>query len=81
MVVDLIGADVERHAPEQLLARFVSESKRLGRIEKHVVRIERARSARRQMLLEKRIDLLYEEYLDLTDAMREIRIYAAKEQH
>lgn len=38
-------------------------------------------SARRQKLLEKRIDLLYEEYLDLTDAMREIRIYAAKEQH
>ncbi len=38
-------------------------------------------SALRQKLLEKRIDLLYEEYLDLTDAMREIRIYAAKEQH
>ena len=38
-------------------------------------------SARQQAALEKRIDLLYEEYLDLTDAMREIRIYAAKEVH
>lgn len=38
-------------------------------------------SARAQTLLEKRIELLYEEYTDLTDAMREIRIYAAKEVH
>lgn len=38
-------------------------------------------SARRQALLEKRIELLYEEYIDLSDAIREIRIYAAKEVH
>ncbi len=38
-------------------------------------------SARKQNLLEKRIELLYEEYIDLSDAIREIRIYAAKEVH
>ena len=38
-------------------------------------------SARKQNLLEKRIELLYEEYIDLSDAIREIRIYAAKERH
>ena len=38
-------------------------------------------SARAQAMLEKRIALLHEECIDLTDAMREIRIYAAKEVH
>ena len=40
-----------------------------------------AESANRQRALEKRIELLYEEYIDLIDAIREIRIYAAKEVH
>lgn len=40
-----------------------------------------AASAKRQKLLEQRIELLCEEYIDLIDAIREIRIYAAKEVH
>lgn len=36
-------------------------------------------SADRQRILERRMDLLRSEYYEITDCMREIRIYAAKE--
>lgn len=81
----------ERRAPYTVMLQCYARAvQRLSRRreelkeELHAMKAHPARSAesaRQQMLLEKRIDLLYEEYLDLTDAMREIRIYAAKEKH
>ena len=38
-------------------------------------------SANAQRILERRMDLLRSEYYEITDCMREIGIYAAKETH
>ena len=49
VVVHLPVVHVERHTTEYLLQRLVAESQRVRRLEEYVIRIERARSARRQV--------------------------------